>query len=107
MQHFTLGIGLAGSWLFGMVSACGQSPARIEIENQSPVAFHALGETLDVKATVLDGDRQKILHPSLRWSAINPAIASVSQTGRVVAVADGQTIIVARAGFAQHQLPIT
>jgi hypothetical protein len=89
-------------------AGCRDQPMKVVLNDADQgLTFHALDEAQDVHATVLDGDGVAIAHPHVQWYSINPQIAEVTLAGRVVPRMDGKTTVVARCGFAQHQLPVT
>ena len=66
----------------------------------------SLGGTLQYTASVLR-DGAPVLAPAVTWGSLNPMIASVSPTGLVTALADGDTKIVASYGGAAAQVSLT
>jgi hypothetical protein len=61
----------------------------------SAVEFTALGETVDLVATVFDQYDEEVPGAEVQWATTHPTIASVSSAGLVTALADGAATIVA------------
>jgi uncharacterized protein YjdB len=59
--------------------------------------LRALNDTLRLHATALDGNQQPIAGASFTWHSSNPAILTVSNTGLVTAVAQGNATVTATA----------
>ena len=71
------------------VSAVVVSPASMSIE---------VTKTREVWATVQDAAGNSLSGQSISWSSSNPAVATVSSTGRVTGVASGTTTVKATSG---------
>jgi len=52
-----------------------------------------INETAQATAVMLDGDRQVLTGRTVTWGSSNPAVASISATGRVTAIRPGTTSI--------------
>lgn len=61
------------------------SPARATVE--------AIGDTLQLAATVVDDRGATLTGPTLVWRSMNPIVATVDSTGAVVARGAGSTLI--------------
>ena len=68
-----------------------QVPDSIAVE-PSELAFSALGDTATLTATVIDTDGAAIVNAEVEWSSDDPAVATVSSEGMVVAVGTGERI---------------
>lgn len=71
-----------------------QVPAAIELSHRVH-AFSAVGQTLDLSATVRDSARQAVVGAQPGWSSINGAVVSVTAAGSVIARGKGVSSIVA------------
>lgn len=85
---------------YGMVSASvnvsvTESAGRIVLEPASVVLF-AVGEMIQMKATVLDGDDQPVADAVVTWESSDTAIAAVTPDGTVTAVNYGTAQITVR-----------
>ena len=67
----------------------------------------ALGDTLQLSATVVDRKNQPVPGATMSWSSSNPAVASVSANGLVTARGDGDATITATSGGASNEVEIT
>ena len=67
----------------------------------------SLGETVQLTATVLDGNGQPVADASVTWQSSNPEVAAVSSGGLVTAVANGMATIMARTGNASVTAVVT
>lgn len=72
-------------------------PARITITPASN-EFTALGQTLQLSATVFDSNNQRITDATVSWSSSNPAVVTVSAQGVVTAEKNGTARISASVG---------
>ena len=70
---------------------------RIEAGPQS-VNLSAIGETVQIQATVLDQNGAPMSGAPVSWSSNNTAVASVNATGLVKAVGNGAAQVTARSG---------
>jgi uncharacterized protein YjdB/heat shock protein HslJ len=65
------------------------------------------GQTSQLTATVKDGSGTVVPGQSVSWSSLNTAVATVSSTGLVTAVAPGSTTVKATSGGVQGQAAIS
>lgn len=72
-------------------------PARITITPASN-EFTALGQTVQLSATVFDSNNRRIADATVSWSSSNPAAVSVTAQGVIKAVENGRASITASAG---------
>jgi uncharacterized protein YjdB len=94
--------------LAALAADCKAQPMKIEIVDDDPsTTFNGPQESRQVQVMVLDADGAVIPKPSLRWYSVNPKIAEVTEQGLIVPKSDGRTAVVARSGYAQHELPVT
>lgn len=87
------------------LAACGKDsptePARISssiVLSSHSVIITAIGQTLQINATVLDQDNNVLTGATVAWSSSNPAVASVSSSGLVTVVSGGTAQIRAISG---------
>lgn len=87
------------------LAACGKDsptePARIPsgiVLSSNSVIITAIGQTLQINATVLDQDNNVLTDSHVAWSSSNPAVASVSSSGLVTVVSGGIVQINATSG---------
>ena len=71
-----------------------QSAARIEIKPES-VTLMAIGETVQLVATVYDRNDQPVVGALVNWTSDNESVASVSVGGLVTAVTYGMATVTA------------
>ena len=74
-----------------------QSARSIAIEPQM-VTFEAIGETVQLTATVLDGNDQPIADAAVSWTSSDTDVATVDDEGLITAVSNGSARITARSG---------
>ena len=74
-----------------------QTPRTVQVEPERAL-LTAFGETLQLAATVLDGNGQPVADASVTWQSSNPEVAAVSDAGLVTAVANGTATITAHSG---------
>ena len=67
----------------------------------------ALGETVQLTATVLDPNRLPVADAVVTWSSSDVLVATVSTQGLVTAVQNGVAAITARSGSASASIPVT
>ena len=72
-------------------------PTRITI-TPATATLMSIGQTVKLKAAVLDQNGQPITNANILWSSNNPAVATVSSSGLVTAVMNGAAQITATAG---------
>ncbi|MXZ74627.1 MAG: hypothetical protein F4207_03595 [Gemmatimonadetes bacterium] len=87
------------------LAACGKDsptePARVSssiVLSSDSVIITAIGQTLQINATVLDQDNNVLTGSTVAWSSSNPAVASVSSSGLVTVVSGGIVQIEATSG---------
>lgn len=73
----------------------------------SDVSFSSLLATLDLTASVLSELGAPISGVTIAWSSLNEQVATVSATGRVTAVGNGATQIIATASGLQEEVNVT
>ena len=83
-----------------------QSVGSIAIEPTSATLM-ALGETVQLTATVLDQNRQPVADAIVTWSSSDEAVATVSGQGLVTAVSNGTATITGRSGSASASAIVT
>ncbi len=83
-----------------------QSAASIVIEPSSETLM-ALGETVQLNASVQDQNRQAVEDADVTWSSSDEGVATVSSQGLVTAVANGTSTITARSGSASATAAVT
>ena len=93
-----------------MVAACGEDlivdptmdresvVVTLSIDGPETITFVALGEDTVLTATVTASGGTA---PTLTWFSTNPAIADVDNSGRAIALGNGEALIIARAGDAR------
>ena len=70
-------------------------------------SFFSFGGTQELEVFVLDQDGQLIIGAVVTWTSSSPAVASVSSTGLVTAVANGTATVTATSGSANATVSIT
>ena len=83
-----------------------QLPNTIVI-TPSSATLGAIGETVQLRATVKDEKAQTVPGANVTWQSSNPAVASVNSSGRVTAWGDGTAIITATSGSRTATAAIT
>lgn len=71
-----------------------------------PASFVAVGDTLRLTASVIDGNGVPITGAVVQWSSSQPTVATVTESGAVVGVTPGTTTITARYGTASASVVI-
>lgn len=87
--------------------ACGEKETVIDVQSiaiSQPSAEMEIGETLTLKATVSPSNAS---YDGLNWTSTNPKVASVSTSGLVTALSEGNTIITVMAGGKTASCAIT
>ena len=79
-------------------------PARITLD-PGRVAVVA-GDTLRVKATVLNDRAQQISDAAVTWASSDPAVASIDATGLVTGVKEGNASLTATSGSVSTAAPV-
>lgn len=77
------------------------------LETTPLVATITVGETRQIAVRVLDKAGKTLTNRQLFWSTQNPTIATVSQTGVVIGVAQGATQVAVSAGGKSALVPVT
>ena len=95
----------AGNASASITVSISQNAVRIVIMPES-AALDAIGQTVQLTATVYDRNGQPIVDPAA-WSSSDEAVASVSETGLVTALKNGRTQITARAGAASASITVS
>lgn len=72
-----------------------------------PLAFVNVGETVAVRASVRDAFGNELQNQTVTFGTLDPAVATVSATGVVSALAVGNARIVATAGARADTVPVT
>ena len=80
--------------------------SRIEVRPDS-VNLTAIGQTVQIQATVLDQNSTAISGALVSWSSDNTAVASVNATGLVLAVGNGAAQVTVRSGDLNVRLAVT
>ncbi|MDE2848872.1 MAG: Ig-like domain-containing protein [Gemmatimonadota bacterium] len=83
-----------------------QSAGSIVIE-PSEATLMSLGETVQLSATVLDGNGQPVSGAAVEWSSSDASVATVSGQGLVTAVGNGSAQITARSGSESASIIVT
>ncbi len=84
-----------------------QTAGSIAIEPMTPPALMALGETVQLAATVLDQNGQPVTGAVVTWTSSDEAVATVNNQGLVTAVMNGTAMITARSGTASTSITVT
>ena len=92
---------------FALHGGCGDSstappppvPTSLTVAPEA-LSFDALGDTSQLTATVRDQGGQVIAGAVVTWASSDPAVASVSSSGVVTSVANGNATVTATAGVA-------
>ena len=96
----------------GGALSCGDSgtgppvATTVKVSPATP-ALTALGDTVRLKAEVLDQNGQPLPGGWLTWTSSAPAVATVDASGRVTAAANGSATITATAGSATGTAAVT
>lgn len=89
-----------------VLTACGKdspvqpelrTPSRIVLSSNS-ATLNAIGQTIQLNATVFDLDNSVISGAPTTWTSSNPAVATVGSTGLVTAVSGGSAQITVFSG---------
>ena len=81
-----------------LFAACGEKEKEIPVQSiaiSQPSAELIIGETFNLKATVSPSNAS---YDGLTWTSTKPKVASVSESGLVIALSEGNTTITAMAG---------
>lgn len=87
-------------WGILLLAACdwnmmGPTSCARSVTVSPPYATVAVGQTVQLYATVRDTDGNVISGVGVTWMSDNTAVATVEQTGLVTGVAVGQTVVTA------------
>ena len=96
----------SGSALAGMDVTVMQTAGSIVIEPEE-VTLMSLGATVQLVATVLDGNGQPVAGAVVMWQSGDEAVATVSAQGLVTAVNNGAVRITATSGSATGGIEVT
>ena len=83
---------------FFFFTACAEKEKEVDVQSiaiSQPSAEMEIGETLSLKATVSPSNAS---YDGLTWTSTNPKVASVSESGLVSAISEGNTTITVMAG---------
>lgn len=83
-----------------------QVPSLITLSSQT-VVLTAVGQTIQITATVMDQESKVIAGAAVTWTSSNPNVASVSPGGVVTAVSNGTARITATFGFASGSTSVS
>ena len=89
---------LIGIVVLFIIVGCGQKEEEISVESiaiSQPSAEMEVGETLSLKATVSPSNAS---YDGFTWTSTNPRVASVSESGLVSALSEGNTTITVMTG---------
>ena len=98
------------------LNGCYGDPLPLESEGSLPAAItvlpdsvdsSALGDTVRLHATVLDGEGEAIPNATVTWVSSKSSVAAVDFSGLVTAVGNGDGRVVASAGMVSTEVPIT
>lgn len=81
-------------------------PSRIQITPASKT-LNAIGQTLQLSASVLDANNSPIPGAVVSWTSANTAVANVNAQGLVTAVANGNAQITAQSGSLTTRVNVT
>ena len=90
-----------------LLAGCSEKEKEILVESialSQPSAEMEIGETLTLKATVSPSNAS---YDGLNWTSTNPKVASVSTSGLVMAISEGNTTITVMAGGRTSSCVIT
>src|SRR5690606_22497126 len=73
------------------------TPTRVTVAVSPSSSNLRVGQTLQLKATATDDNGSALDDVEIRWSSLNPEIASVTSAGRVTARAAGTALVIATA----------
>ena len=102
----TVNISSGGNQLALILEKVAEPPISISITPAS-ATLTALGDTLQLSATVRDAENQPIPNVPVNWSSNAPAVASVNADGLVTARGNGEATITAKSGDASNKVKIT
>ena len=83
-----------------------QAVGSISIEPDM-ASLMSIGETVQLAATVRDGNGQPVADAVVSWQSSDESVATVSAQGLVTAVANGTAVIMARSGNASATVNVT
>lgn len=97
-KHVSFSISVFWALALFLLSACGSKEKEIEIQTiaiSQPSAELVIGETILLKATVSPSNAT---YEGLSWTSTKPKVASVSESGLVSALSEGNTTITVMIG---------
>ena len=86
------------AWLGGQGFSLADLAARRVIVTPAYTTLEAMGDTLQLAATVLDDRGATLTGATLVWKVMNPAVAAVDSSGAVVAHGPGSTLVAVTVG---------
>ena len=110
MRRFQLSRGLLALTVPALVLACDSTdPAVATTINVSPsaTAFVALGETVQLSASVLDQNGEPLVDAAVTWTSSDDAVATVTASGLVTAAGNGNARLTASSGGASGSAAVT
>ena len=85
-----------------------QVPAAVSIEvDAEATTLTAIGQTLQLMASVSDANDHPIADPDISWSSSDESVATVDEDGLVTAVSNGMADITATSGDVSQSVTIT
>jgi hypothetical protein len=73
----------------------------------STVSLSAIGQTVQLTATIADQNGDAIGSPELAWTSANTAVVTVSSSGLVTATGNGTTVVTVSAGSASAHADVS
>lgn len=110
MRRLQLWRGVSALTVPALILACDSTdPLVATTINVSPAtgAFVALGETLQLSASVLDQDGQPLADAPVTWGSSDNAVATVNASGLVTAAGNGSARVTASSGSASGSATVT
>lgn len=96
---------LAGPLACSEVAVTAVDVARVEIEPAAPSVI--AGQTLSLRATLLDGLGNALTGREVQWSSADPSIVGVDGEGRVTGITVGSARVLASADGQQGEATVT
>lgn len=84
-------------WIVVSPTPAPPTPTRVTVAVSPSSSNLGVGQTLQLKATATDDNGSALDDVEIRWSSLNPEIASVTSAGRVTARAAGTALVIATA----------
>lgn len=110
MRRLQLRQGVLALTVPALILACDSTdPPVATTINVSPStgAFVALGETLQLSASVLDQNGEPLADATVTWTSSDPAVATVNASGLVTAAGNGNARVTASSGGASGNAAVT